>query len=144
MADPDEVARLFVTWDRIVGPEVAAKCKPTSLKSGVLKVRTESSAWAWEMKYLSAEVVSRINKTLGKQVVTEIKPWVKPVVGENGTERRRAGKGKPRMRPPASGSVSGKEAQRAAELAGEVPDERVAEALRKALLAARKSQGRLG
>lgn len=137
MADPEETAQLFVAWAEIVGPEVAAKCKPTSLKDGVLKVKTESSAWAWELKYLSAEVVGRINKSLGKQVVTEIKPWVKASVGENGTERRRTA-------PAAEGvraKVSGKGAEQAAEIASKVTDERVSGALRRAMLAAKRSQG---
>lgn len=138
IADPEETAQLFVAWEQIVGPEVAAKCKPSSLKGGVLKVRTESSTWAWEMKYLSGEVVSRINKSLGKQLVTQIKPWVKPWVGENETQRRRSGPvaGNPRIK------VSGKEAERVAKVAGAVADERVSEALRRAMLAAKRSQGR--
>lgn len=138
IADPDETAQLFVAWEQIVGPEVAAKCKPSSLKGGVLKVRTESSAWAWELKYLSAEVISRINKSLGKPVVTQVKPWVRPMVGENDAKHRRT-------RPAAmlqQKSISGKEAERAAEIASEVSDERVSEALRRAMLAAKRSQGR--
>lgn len=137
MADPEETAQLFVAWAEIVGAEVAARCRPTSLKDGVLKVRTESSAWAWELKYLSPEVVGRINKSLGKRIVTEIKPWVKASVGENGTEHRRTA-------PAADGAgarVSGKGAEQAAEIASKVADERVSGALHRAMLAAKRRQG---
>lgn len=137
MADPEETAQLFVAWAEIVGPEVASKCRPTSLKDGVLKVKTESSAWAWELKYLSAEVVGRINKSLGKQVVTDIKPWVRPSVGENGTERRRGAPASEGVR----AKVSGKGAEQAAEIASKVADERVSGALHRAMLAAKRSQG---
>lgn len=73
---PIESARLFSTWATIVGPEVAAKCLPTGLKDGVLKVRTSSPAWASEFRYLAPEIIKRVNAELGKQVVKEIKPWV--------------------------------------------------------------------
>lgn len=141
ISDPEETAKLFAWWERIVGPEVAAKCWPSSLKDGVLRVRTESSAWAWEMKYLSAEMVKRINDSLGKEVVKQVKPWVKPPVGENVARQK--------QHPvPAGGKATnprdksgGKEAEQAAEIAGEVADERVSEALRRAVLAAKRSQG---
>lgn len=143
ISDPEETARLFAWWERIVGPEVAARCQPSSLKDGVLKVRTESSAWAWEMKYLSPEIVKRINDSLGKEIVKQVKPWVKPPVGENVA--------RPKQQHPApAGSKatktrdksSGKEAEQAAEIAGEVADEQVSEALRRAVLAAKRRQGR--
>lgn len=73
---PMESARLFSSWGNIVGPEIAAKCTPTGLKNGVLKVRTSSAAWAAQFKYLAPELIKRINAELGKQIVHEIKPWV--------------------------------------------------------------------
>lgn len=73
---PMESARLFSAWPAIVGPDVAAKCRPTGLKNGVLKVRTSSAAWASEFRYLAPEMIKRVNAELGKQVVKEIKPWV--------------------------------------------------------------------
>lgn len=73
---PIESANLFFKWEAIVGAEVAAKCRPTAIKNGVLKVGTSSAAWASELKYLAPELIKRVNAELGKGVVKEIRPWV--------------------------------------------------------------------
>lgn len=73
---PIESARLFWDWDNIVGAQVAARCRPTSLKEGVLKVKTSSATWAAECRYLAPEMINRVNKELGKSIVKEIRPWV--------------------------------------------------------------------
>lgn len=133
MENPLHTAKVFSSWAEIVGPEVAAKCRPTSLKGGVLKVRTESPAWASEFRYLTTEVVSRINTALGAEVVCEIKPWVGPQVEENkvaqGTGRSKPDGTRRSLRPAvlAEGET----------LAGSVPDEMVAGALRNAFLASK-------
>lgn len=136
MESPIESARIFSSWDRIVGPEVAARCRPTSLKGGVLKVRTESAVWASEFRYLSADVIRRINSDLGAQIVREVKPWVRPGVGENGPMPKRF-----MPSPPATTKSSAEAAKQAAEVARGVKDPQLSEALRRALLAAKISQG---
>ncbi len=119
-----------------MGPEVAARCRPTSLKGGLLKVRTESAVWASEFRYLSADVIRRINTTLGKQVVGEVKPWVKGGVGQNKPMHKRSPE-----RPPATTMSSTQMAREAAQVACNIRDPQLAEALRKALLASKISQG---
>lgn len=136
MENPAETARLFASWEQIVGPEVAARCRPTSLKGGVLKVRTESAVWASEFRYLSADVIARINSELGKPVIREVKPWVKAGVGENGPMPRRSIDAMP-----ATTKGSAQMAREAAEVARGVKDPQLSEALRKAMLAAKISQG---
>lgn len=136
MESPAETARIFSAWDQIVGPEVAARCRPSSLKGGVLKVRTESAVWASEFRYLSADVIRRINKELGKEIVREVKPWVKAGVGENGAMPQRSS----RARPPTSRG-SAQMAREAAEVARGIKDPQLAEALTRAVLASKISQG---
>lgn len=136
---PAETARIFASWEQIVGPEVAARCRPTSLKGGVLKVRTESAVWASEFRYLSADVIARINSELGKPVIREVKPWVKAGVGENRPMPPRSINAKP-----ATSKGSAEMARQAAEVARGVKDPQLSEALRRALLAAKISQGKRG
>ena len=134
--NPAETARIFSAWGQIVGPEVAARCRPSSLKGGVLKVRTESAVWASEVRYLSADVIRRINTELGKEIVREIKPWVKAGVGENGAMPNRS-----LLAQPATSRGSAQMAREAAEVARGIKDPQLADALTKAVLAAKISQG---
>jgi predicted nucleic acid-binding Zn ribbon protein len=74
----DEVGRIWRGWSEIVGPSVAEHAEPTSLRSGVLRVRADSPAWANEIGYLGAEIGTRINAHLGKPLVNEVRVWTGP------------------------------------------------------------------
>ena len=63
---------VFGQWERIVGPEVAAHCAPEAFADGRLTVRTDSTAWATQMRLLAATVVRRLNEELGHGTVTVI------------------------------------------------------------------------
>jgi predicted nucleic acid-binding Zn ribbon protein len=75
---------VFSRWDAIVGHDVAQHAKPESFADGRLVVRTDSTAWATQMKLLAPEVVFRLNEVLGDETVRVIEvagprapSWVK-------------------------------------------------------------------
>jgi len=63
---------LFARWAELVGDEVAAHCTPESFAEGRLVVRTDSTAWATQLKLLAATIVRRLNEDLGDGTVTVI------------------------------------------------------------------------
>jgi predicted nucleic acid-binding Zn ribbon protein len=63
---------VFSRWGAIVGREVAEHVTPESYADGRLVVRTDSTAWATQMKLLAAEVVRRLNEVLGDETVRVI------------------------------------------------------------------------
>ena len=63
---------VFGRWDQIVGIEVAAHCVPESFAEGRLTVRTDSTAWATQLKLLAPNVVARLNEELGHGTVLRI------------------------------------------------------------------------
>ncbi|MDP9092712.1 MAG: DciA family protein [Actinomycetota bacterium] len=69
---PLAAARVFADWSGLVGEEVAAHCRPTTLTAGELKVEAESSAWATQLRLLSSTVLARLVNELGPQVVTKV------------------------------------------------------------------------
>jgi predicted nucleic acid-binding Zn ribbon protein len=73
-----ESGRVWSAWEQIVGRDIADHAEPTSLRKGVLRVRTDSPVWATELTYLSEEIVSRVNETLGGDVVAAVKVWTAP------------------------------------------------------------------
>ncbi len=64
------VRGVIARWDELVGPEVAAHATPESFTDGVLVVRTDSTAWATQLKLLTPQVLSRLNQELGPGTVT--------------------------------------------------------------------------
>jgi predicted nucleic acid-binding Zn ribbon protein len=63
---------VFSRWDVLVGREVAQHCTPEAFADGKLVVRTDSTAWATQMKLLAPTVVRRLNEELGDGTVTVI------------------------------------------------------------------------
>jgi predicted nucleic acid-binding Zn ribbon protein len=78
------VHRVFSRWDVLVGREVAQHCVPESFADGRLVVRTDSTAWATQMRMLAPTVLRRLNAELGDGTVTRIE-----VLGPHGPSWKR-------------------------------------------------------
>ena len=67
---------VFSRWDSVVGREVAQHCLPETFdRSGErprLVVRTDSTAWATQMRLLAPTVLRRLNEELGDGTVAVI------------------------------------------------------------------------
>jgi predicted nucleic acid-binding Zn ribbon protein len=66
-------ATVLGSWDRLVGPEIAARCRPLSLREGELTLQAESTAWATQLRMLTGKLLNRIRAELGPDVVTKIR-----------------------------------------------------------------------
>lgn len=66
------VAGVFARWPDLVGDDVAAHCVPETFADGKLCVRTDSTAWATQLKWLAPTVVRRLNEELGHGTVLTI------------------------------------------------------------------------
>lgn len=67
-----QVRGVFGRWTEIVGDEIGAHSTPESLVDGVLVVRTDSTAWATQLKLFASTVVRRLNEELGTGTVTVV------------------------------------------------------------------------
>jgi hypothetical protein len=78
LEDTRATGMLWAHWREIVGDAVADNAEPTSLRKGVLRVRTTSPAWAQELTYLASEIKARANALSGTDVVRELRVWTGP------------------------------------------------------------------
>lgn len=67
-----KVQGVFGRWAELVGSEIADHCTPESFDDGRLVVRTDSTAWATQLKLLTPTVVRRLNSELGEGTVVFI------------------------------------------------------------------------
>jgi predicted nucleic acid-binding Zn ribbon protein len=61
--------RVMGEWDVLVGAEIAEHCRPASLLEGELVLVAESSAWATQLRLMSAQLVRRLTAQVGPGVV---------------------------------------------------------------------------
>jgi predicted nucleic acid-binding Zn ribbon protein len=66
-------AKLRKAWREVVGEQVAGSANVRRLRGTVLDVEVSSDAWATELSYLSAAILTRLNARLGAGTVTEIR-----------------------------------------------------------------------
>lgn len=102
--DPVAAGTVWRRWADIVGEEIARNAEPTSLKEGILRVRTSTPTWATELSYLAVDLRDRVNRAVGKPLVREVKVWTSPAP----IERWKEDAGHTRARPhPVTGRSPG-------------------------------------
>jgi len=79
MEGASSAGAVWSRWTEVVGDSVARHAEPTSLRGGVLRVRTDSPAWATEIGYLVDEIRARANEIAGRELVREIRVWTSNV-----------------------------------------------------------------
>ncbi len=69
---PVAVGSVLSRWDELVGPDVAAHCRPESFENNTVQVRCDSTTWATQLRLLRTSLLERFEKELGSGVVTVI------------------------------------------------------------------------
>jgi predicted nucleic acid-binding Zn ribbon protein len=67
------VHSLLARWALLVGATNAAHSHPEAYADTVLTVRTDSTAWATQLRYLAPRLVAMLNEQLGAGTITRIK-----------------------------------------------------------------------
>jgi hypothetical protein len=78
---------VLVSWDAAVGPQIAAHARPSHITDRRLTVVTESPVWTQQLSLLKPDLLRRIARSFGPQVVTDlyfvtgnVEPAVAPAV----------------------------------------------------------------
>ncbi|GLY07315.1 MULTISPECIES: DciA family protein [Actinoplanes] len=69
---PKAEATVFGAWERVVGPDIADHSRPVKLEGGVLTVEAESTAWATQLRMLTATILRKIAGEVGHNVVARL------------------------------------------------------------------------
>jgi predicted nucleic acid-binding Zn ribbon protein len=71
--DALRIAGIPARWTQIVGPDLAAHCRPERLEDGELTCVAESTAWATQIRLLSATILAKIATEVGAGVVRQLR-----------------------------------------------------------------------
>lgn len=92
-AEPVRHGTLFGSWERLVGPAIAAHCRPERLTDGELLVVADSSAWATQMRLIGPKLLARLSEQLGSGVVRTLRFQGPVAVSRHAGKRRVRGRG---------------------------------------------------
>jgi predicted nucleic acid-binding Zn ribbon protein len=54
---------LTEVWDELVGPSMAERTEPVTVRHGTLVVRVDDPAWAAQVRWMEAQLLERLRKT---------------------------------------------------------------------------------
>jgi predicted nucleic acid-binding Zn ribbon protein len=60
-------------WEQAVGVVIAGVSRPTAEREGVLTITCTDAVWAAELDLMSSELVERLNKTLGEELMHKLR-----------------------------------------------------------------------
>ena len=66
-------------WERAVGEIIAENAQPAAFKGKILLVHVNSSPWLHQLSFLKKDILARINRELGQNLVDEIKFKIGPL-----------------------------------------------------------------
>jgi hypothetical protein len=64
--------RLLDLWKRAVGPQIAARTLPETLKRGILYVRVSAAVWLHQLQFLKEEIILKFNELSGKDEIRSL------------------------------------------------------------------------
>ena len=65
--------RAVQEWTDVVGPRVSHHTRAVGFRDGTLRVEVEGSAWMQELGFLKRDLMARINRHLGAELVREVR-----------------------------------------------------------------------
>ena len=74
-----ELMRVWHVWDSTVGDIVSKNAKPAAFKGRILLVYVTSSTWVHQLQFLKEEIIAKLNKSLGKTLIDDLKFKIGPV-----------------------------------------------------------------
>ncbi len=64
---------LFRSWSSIVGPLLARRCWPVSVRKGVLLVRVAGPVWMQELQFQKSELLKKVTEAAGPGRIEDIR-----------------------------------------------------------------------
>ncbi len=65
-------------WSQVVGPMLASKCQPDRYEKGVIWVVAAEAAWAQEIHFQKAIILSRLNEVAGENLFLDLRAGARP------------------------------------------------------------------
>lgn len=68
----DAIVSIHEAWATIVGEELVEHAHPVAIERGTLRIGVDSPAWASHLRWSEREIVTRIERVVGPDVVTSV------------------------------------------------------------------------
>lgn len=64
--------KIELAWENTLEPTIKKNCQPEKFRRGMLTVKCTNSIWKSEMFFFKEEIIRKINRELGEELVKDI------------------------------------------------------------------------
>jgi predicted nucleic acid-binding Zn ribbon protein len=64
---------VVTSWEKLVGEQIAKVTTPQRIENGMLQVSVSNAPWRNELSMRKREIIEKINNSLGKKVIVDIR-----------------------------------------------------------------------
>ena len=72
MEDKMRRYRAWKLWDKVVGPQIAARARPSRMRDNTLEVWVDHAVWMQELQLMKPKILARLNAALGEDLIKDI------------------------------------------------------------------------
>ncbi len=65
-------SQAMLVWNEVVGEKISRISHAKKVENGILFVHVENPSWRTELSYLKRDIITRLNKKIGMNVITDI------------------------------------------------------------------------
>ncbi|OEU61388.1 MAG: hypothetical protein BA870_10510 [Desulfuromonadales bacterium C00003094] len=72
MEDKMRRYRAWQLWDKVVGPQIAARARPSRMRDNTLEVWVDHAVWMQQLQLMKPKILARLNAALGEDLIQDI------------------------------------------------------------------------
>jgi hypothetical protein len=72
MEDKMRRYRAWQLWDKVVGPQIAARARPARMRDDTLEVWVDHAVWMQQLQLMKPKILARLNAALGEHAIRDI------------------------------------------------------------------------
>lgn len=72
MEDKMRRYRAWQLWDKVVGPQIAARARPSRMRDNTLEVWVDHAVWMQQLQLMKPKILARLNAALGEELIQDI------------------------------------------------------------------------
>lgn len=65
--------RIGTQWPEIVGPQIAAHCRPLGIRGGVLELQVDSPVWSQQLQLRKTDLLAKLAEHFGNEAPRELR-----------------------------------------------------------------------
>ncbi len=74
-----DMTQIWDMWDSAIGKEISQNAQPAAFKGQLLVVHVTSSTWVQQLQFLKKDIIDKVNHTLEKELVKDIRFKIGPM-----------------------------------------------------------------